>query len=123
MRYTDQIDQIEYKNLIFGDIYCYNKNRMVVRMLCQFVFKNFKSYRDETIFDLQSESISEHADTLLSSEQDNATFLPVSVIYGPNGGGKSGILEALKALVVRVRNPIVDCSHKEKQKSLKLKAS
>jgi len=79
---------------------------MVMAMLCQFIFENFKSYRDETIFDLQATSISEHSEGLLNGGKDKKTFLPTSVIYGPNGGGKSGILEALNCLVSRVVNPI-----------------
>ena len=75
-------------------------------MLCQFTFKNFKSYRDETIFDLQATSITEHEESLLRSEGDKKDFLPVSAIYGPNGGGKSGVLEALNCLVTRIMNPI-----------------
>lgn len=74
-------------------------------MLCQFIFKNFKSYRDETVFDLQATSAKEHFDSLLVSE-NNKTFLPVSVIYGPNAGGKSGALEALGALISLVMHPI-----------------
>ena len=75
-------------------------------MLCQFTYKNFKSYRDETVFDLQATSVSEHSGSLLTSDKDNRAFLPVSVIYGPNAGGKSGILEALAALVSHIMMPI-----------------
>ena len=31
-------------------------------MLCQFSFQNFKSYRDETVFDLQATAIPEFKD-------------------------------------------------------------
>lgn len=75
-------------------------------MLCQFIVKNFKSYRDETILDFQAENIDEHAESLLYFEKDKKAFLPVSVLYGPNGGGKSGILEAFNCLIFRVVWPI-----------------
>ena len=75
-------------------------------MLCQFTFKNFKSYRDETVFDLQAANIPEHAESLLSSKKDKKYFVPVSVLYGPNGGGKSGVLEALNCLVSHIMEPI-----------------
>ena len=75
-------------------------------MLCQFTFKNFKSYRDETTLDLQATSVREHFERLLVSEGNTKEFLPISAIYGPNAGGKSGILEALNALVSHVMKPI-----------------
>jgi AAA15 family ATPase/GTPase len=77
-------------------------------MLCQFTFKNFKSYRDETVFDLQATSIKEFQESLLRNEKDikSGSFLPVSVLYGPNAGGKSGVLEALNCLVSQVMGPI-----------------
>ncbi len=56
-------------------------------MLCQFTFKNFKSYRDETTFDLQAASVKdgkENAESLLRHGENNKEFLPVSVLYGPN---------------------------------------
>ena len=76
-------------------------------MLCQFIFKNFKSYRDETLFDMQAASIPEFEDGLLHSENDNKVFLPVSAIYGANASGKSGVLEALNCLATLVANPIM----------------
>lgn len=76
-------------------------------MLCQFTFKNFKSYKSETQFDLQAVSIPEFSDSLLVSEQGNS-LLPVSVIYGPNGGGKSNLLQALTCLITTVVKPIHD---------------
>ena len=36
-------------------------------MLYQFTFKNFKSYKDETIFDMQAENIDEFSETLLKT--------------------------------------------------------
>lgn len=74
-------------------------------MICQFSFKNFKSYRDETEFDLRAEKLPEFDGTLI--ENPNASsLLPVSVIYGPNGGGKSNVLQALTCLVSTVMRPI-----------------
>ncbi len=57
-------------------------------MLCQFSFKNFKSYKETTTFDFQATSIPEFSESLLKSEKADA-LLPVGVIYGPNGGGKN----------------------------------
>ena len=63
-------------------------------MLCQFSFRNYKSYRTETTFDFQAASIPEFSETLLADEKGGA-LLPVGVIYGPNGGGKTNLLLAL----------------------------
>lgn len=75
-------------------------------MLCQFIFKNFKSYKDETILDLQAVSKYGFENSLLKNIKDKRIFLPVSVIYGPNAGGKSNVLEALKCVINIVMKPI-----------------
>ena len=74
-------------------------------MLCQFSVKNFKSIRDEIIFDMQAAAISEHADCVIK-DADDQLFLPVSAIYGPNGGGKSNVLEAIQTLGTMVLRPV-----------------
>ena len=56
-------------------------------MLCQFTVNNYKSIRDEITFDMQAATISEHKDKIIK-DKDGQEFLPVSVLYGPNGGGK-----------------------------------
>ena len=38
-------------------------------MLCQFSFQNFKSYRDETVFDLQATAIPEFKDNLIVKDK------------------------------------------------------
>lgn len=77
-------------------------------MLCQFRFKNFNSYRDETIFDMQAANIEEFSDSLIPPPGDNfSPLLPVSAIFGPNAGGKSNALNALAYLVSRILTPIV----------------
>ena len=81
-------------------------------MLCQFTVKNFKSIRDEVTFDMQAAAISEHEDRIIK-EVDNEFYLPVSAIYGPNGGGKSNVLEALHSLVTKVLRPLYATSNNE----------
>lgn len=68
-------------------------------MLCQFSFQNFKSYKDEATLDLCAEPLSEHKDTLIVDEVDQEKFLPVCALYGPNGGGKSNVLEAISHFI------------------------
>lgn len=74
-------------------------------MLCQFTVKNYKSIRDEVTFDMQVAAISEHEDKVIR-DIDGEEFLPVSALYGPNGGGKSNVLKALQTLVGKVLRPL-----------------
>lgn len=74
-------------------------------MLCQFTVKNYKSIREEMTFDMQASGISEHSERVIK-EKDNQMFLPVSAIYGPNGGGKSNVLEAIQTLITIVLRPV-----------------
>ena len=81
-------------------------------MLCQFTVKNFKSIRDAVTFDMQATAISEHEDRIIK-DKDEELYLPVSAVYGPNGGGKSNVLEALHSLVTKVLRPLYATSNKE----------
>ena len=74
-------------------------------MLCQFTFSNYKSFKGEAFLDLFAESISEHKESLIT-DKDGQRFLPVISIYGPNGGGKSTVLDALDYLGRFVNVPI-----------------
>lgn len=77
-------------------------------MLCQFQFKNFSSYRDETVFDMQATDIEEFRDSLIPPPGDNfSSLLPVSVVFGPNSGGKSNAINALACLISRIIIPIM----------------
>lgn len=71
----------------------------VTNMLCQFTVKNYKSIRDEVTFDMQAAAISEHEDKVIK-DRDGEVYLPVSSIYGPNGGGKSNVLKGLQTLEI-----------------------
>ena len=81
-------------------------------MLCQFTVKNFKSIRDEITFDMQAAAISEHEDRIIK-DADGELYLPVSAVYGPNGGGKSNVFEALHSLVTKVLRPLYATSNNE----------
>ena len=84
----------------------------VYEMLCQFTVKNFKSIREEVTFDMQAAAISEHEDRVIK-DTDGEVYLPVSAIYGPNGGGKSNVLEALHSLVIKILRPLYATSNNE----------
>lgn len=74
-------------------------------MLCQFTFKNFKSYKDETIFDLQAAALPEFKETLITAKSA-PDLVPVSAVYGPNGGGKSNLLQALSCVISTIVKPV-----------------
>ena len=76
-------------------------------MLTQFSFSNFKSYKNDTTFDFQAESIPEFGETLITNDKATA-LLPVSALYGPNGGGKTNLLSAFSALISTVVKPVFD---------------
>ncbi len=74
-------------------------------MICQFTVKNYKSIRDEVTFDIQATAISEHEGRIIT-DKDGDVYLSVSAIYGPNGDGKSNVLEALHTLVAKILRPL-----------------
>ena len=91
-------------------------------MLCQFTVKNYKSIRDDVTFDMQSAAISEHENRVII-DQDGENYLPVSAIYGPNGGGKSNVLDALHTLVAKVLRPMYATEDNGKNYFLQKKVS
>ena len=83
-------------------------------MLCQFTVRNYKSIRDEMTFDMQAAAISEHENNIIR-DKDGELFLPISAIYGPNGGGKSNVLEAMHTLASKVLRPLYATGDKEER--------
>ena len=63
-------------------------------MLIQFNFKNFKSFRDETILDLSATKITEFSERVRTISQEK--ILPVAAIYGSNASGKSNVYQAFE---------------------------
>ena len=74
-------------------------------MLLQFSVSNFKSIKDEITLSLEATSLNDLEHHLIKENDDNA-YLPIAVLYGPNGGGKSNILEAINALLFKIISPI-----------------
>lgn len=91
-------------------------------MLCQFTFSNYRSYRDETTFDFQAAALSEYKDSLIKTEKGNE-LLPVGVIYGPNGGGKSNLLAALGYVISLVTEPVFELRKSHTQFIIQQKVS
>ena len=76
-------------------------------MLIQFSFSNYKSFKEEAFLDLVAEPIKENEKSLIVDKSDGERLLPVIAIYGPNGGGKSTVLEALSYLRTLVLHPVL----------------
>ena len=117
--YNIKYEILSHKTIVKNKKTEYNKDKgkkfrlmEVNKMLCQFTVKNFKSIRDEVTFDMQAAAISEHEDRIIK-DTDGELFLPVSAVYGPNGGGKSNVLEALHSLVTKVLRPLYATSNNE----------
>ena len=69
-------------------------------MLILFRFKNFKSFRDDTILDLSATKITEHSDRVISAGYDK--LLPTAAIFGANASGKSNVIEAFRYMMTYV---------------------
>jgi hypothetical protein len=82
-------------------------------MIYEFTFSNFRSYRSEASIDFSAKPILEFENTLLHGKEMD--LLPVCVIYGPNGGGKSSVLIALKSLQNIVLSPLTQLAFMRKK--------
>lgn len=69
-------------------------------MLIQFRFKNFKSFRDDTILDLSATKITEYSDRVISAGYEK--LLPAAAIFGANASGKSNVIEAFRYMMTYV---------------------
>lgn len=63
-------------------------------MLIQFNFENYKSFKDETHFDLSAAKMTEYSDRVVSIGGEK--ILPVAAIYGANASGKSNVYRAFE---------------------------
>lgn len=76
-------------------------------MISQFSFSNYKSFKKEAFLDFTAESIKDLEKSVIKDKIDGERFLPVLAIYGPNGGGKSTVLEALIYLNLLLLRPFI----------------
>jgi AAA15 family ATPase/GTPase len=65
-------------------------------MLKEISVKNFKSFNQEQTFSMEADTsnVHEHPEHLMNV--NGSKILKVSSLYGPNGGGKSNLLKAIK---------------------------
>lgn len=92
-------------------------------MLLQFNFKNFKSFKDDTILDLSATKITEHSNRLFTIGEEK--ILPIVAIYGANASGKSNVVSAYHFMETYVVNSFAYGGESEEKnvitKKIKLK--
>ena len=69
-------------------------------MLIKFSFKNFKSFKDENVLDMEATSLKEHEYNVVKT--DNINLLKVAAIYGANASGKTNVLQAFDYMKKRI---------------------
>ena len=69
-------------------------------MLIRFSFKNFKSFKDENVLDMEATSLKEHEYNVVKTESVN--LLKVAAIYGANASGKTNVLQAFDYMKKRI---------------------
>ena len=69
-------------------------------MLLNFKVKNFKSFKNETVFTMLSSMQKAHSDYVVNKtiSGNKLKVLPMSVIYGANASGKTNIVLAMYIL-------------------------
>lgn len=72
-------------------------------MLIQFSIKNYKSFKDEVVFSLNSSSIKEHSERN-TFEVGKFHLLKSAVIYGANASGKTNLFHAIFFMKRFVKN-------------------
>lgn len=76
-------------------------------MLIDFTIENYKSIKEARTFSFISGACSEHNDSIPTFDNTlEQMILPVSVLYGANGSGKTVLLNGLKDLAFLVSNSI-----------------
>lgn len=71
-------------------------------MLIEFTFKNYRSFRDETVLSMEATGLGTLKKSLIAYK--NTKLLPGVAIYGKNGGGKSNVIRAFWLSVQFIKN-------------------
>ena len=69
-------------------------------MLIRFSFKNFKSFKDENVLDMEATSLKEHEYNVVRTKPIH--LLKVAAIYGANASGKTNVLQAFDYMKERI---------------------
>lgn len=71
-------------------------------MLIEFSFKNYRSFRDETVLSMEAAGLGKFKGCLI--HYNNSRFLPGAAVFGKNGGGKSNVIRAFWLAVQFIKN-------------------
>lgn len=82
-------------------------------MLLQFRFKNYKSFKDETILDMMATPIKELNNHLI--DVNGNKILPVASVFGANASGKSNLFLALN----KMRNLVISSKDENSESFMK----
>lgn len=95
---------------------CINKNEVNSVMLLQFRFSNFRSFADESVFDMTAAPIPEHNKYSLIN-RNGVDILPVAAIYGANASGKSSFFMAFDKMRTLVIDRFIKNDHRNNDMS------
>ncbi|MDO5409417.1 MAG: ATP-binding protein [Lachnospiraceae bacterium] len=71
-------------------------------MLIKFQFKNYRSFRDESVLSMEAKGNAEYKGCLIPYKKKG--LLPAVAVFGKNGGGKSNLIRAFWLGVQFIRN-------------------
>ena len=74
-------------------------------MLIQFRFKNFKSFRDDTVLDFSATEDTENEYRI--AKVGDERILTAACIFGPNASGKSNVIKAFRYMMEYVTSSVV----------------
>lgn len=73
-------------------------------MLVNFTVKNYRSFKQERAFHMESSSIKEHKNSII--KLGKYKLLPLAVFYGANSSGKSNLIRAIATMRSMVRRSV-----------------
>ena len=84
-------------------------------MLITFRYKNFKSFKNENILDLEAKTLKEHKYNVVKMK--NVNLLTMAAIYGSNASGKSNVLQAFEYMknMILINNASMEYSQIKKE--------
>jgi len=65
-------------------------------MLIRFVFENFRSFKEESVFEMLATSSKEHSSHIINDEENKpVSTVRIAAMYGANASGKSNVVSAM----------------------------
>ena len=72
-------------------------------MLIQFSIKNFMSFKNKVVFNMEANSGDELIENIIYSKNINEKILRTTAIYGANSAGKTNFIKAFTAAILMIR--------------------